>query len=115
MRATIATLLLAIFATACVTEEGPPPTAMDGGSAARGRMPELPRNPGEPMTSRHLNTSMECGEWQRNADGSWTAAKDVVLATPNGPAPVAGGTSFREGSFYEGVDVAYALRQECAH
>ncbi|HZP12215.1 MAG TPA: hypothetical protein VFB36_07320 [Nevskiaceae bacterium] len=93
-------LVLPLFAalTACVTEEGPPP-----------------RNPGEPMTSRHLNTSMECSEWQRNADGSWTAVKDVVIAAPNGPAPVASGTSFRQGSYYEGVDVAYALRQECAH
>lgn len=97
MRLTLATALLASALTACVTEQGPPP-ALD---------------PSTPMTTRHLNTSMDCSEWQRNPDGSWTAAKDVTLATPNGQTTVASGTSFRPGSYLMGVDVAYALKREC--
>ena len=95
MRTTLATFLISLLA-ACATEYGPP------------------RDPGEPMTSRHLNTSMECSEWRHNADGSWTTVKDVPLATPNGgPIQLPAGTSVREGTFIHGVDVGYALKVEC--
>jgi hypothetical protein len=93
---TASTLVAAMLLAACAAEQGPPP-----------------RDPGEPMTSRHLNTSMECAEWQRNADGTWTAIKDVPLATPNGPTEIPAGTSVREGTYTMGVDVAYALKREC--
>jgi hypothetical protein len=82
---------------ACATEAPSPPVL----------------DPSTPMSTRHLNTSLECGDFQRNADGTWTSIHDVTLASPNGPVPVASGTSFREGSFFMGVDVAWALKQEC--
>src|SRR5438309_1017509 len=95
--ALISPLLCVAALAACVSEDGPPPL-----------------DPSTPMTTRHLNTSLDCADFHRNADGTWTATKDVTITSPNGPATLASGTSFREGSYVMGVDVAFALKRECA-
>jgi hypothetical protein len=65
------------------------------------------------MTSRRLNTSLDCADFHRNGGGSWTSTQDVTLATPNGPTTVPAGTTFSVGSYLMGVDVADALNREC--
>jgi hypothetical protein len=86
-------------------------TALLSGCASEGPPPAL--EPGTPMSSRHLNTSLDCADFRRNGGGSWTSTKDVTLTTPNGPTAVPAGTTFSVGSYLMGVDVAYALDREC--
>jgi hypothetical protein len=89
-------LLTATIALAGCAAEGPP--VLD---------------PSTPMTTRTLNTSLDCADFQQNADGSWSPVHDVIVATPNGPVTAHPDTQFREGGYFMGRDVGWALNRDC--
>ncbi len=90
----VASLLLAACASEVSYDPGPPPP---GG-----------------YTTRKLNTSLECGDFQRNADGSWSTVRETIVASLHGPYTVGPGRVFKPGESFMGVDVAAGLRQECS-
>jgi hypothetical protein len=97
MRSHAALMLVALLVTACATEpsELPPPP------------------PGTPMKMRKLNTAPNCEDFQRNADGSWTAVRNTTVYGTHGAIAVKQGDNFRGGQYLETVDVAAGLSRLC--
>ena len=95
----IARLVLAssLLLGACASEDVTPP----------------PIDPNTPMTIRTLNTSLNCADFERKPDGSWSPVRDTKVIGPNGPYTVGPTENFRAGEYNQGVDVAYGLNRLC--
>jgi hypothetical protein len=56
-----------------------------------------------------------CGDYKKNADGSWAPTKDVSLIFPDGTTlGVKAGTTFSAAGSYMGLPMSLILNQQCS-
>jgi hypothetical protein len=70
-------------------------------------------DPPSNLVSARLNTAPPCADFQRSADGGWTAVNDTSITGMHGQVPVVAGTVVKPGEYLEGVDVAWGLDRFC--
>jgi hypothetical protein len=57
--------------------------------------------------------SLACDAFIKNADGSWTAMRNVAVAAGGGAFNIRQGSNFRPGAAFMGLDLVAQLEQEC--
>jgi len=60
-------------------------------------------------------TKLNCADFRRHEDGSWSPTHEVTIRYPNGLVSLAAGVSFPAGGTYMGMPFARMLDEECQH
>ena len=60
------------------------------------------------------SAGFDCGKWQKNADGSWSAKEPVSIGGRAGLLEYFPGETYREGQSKNGLDIAKLLEANCA-
>lgn len=55
----------------------------------------------------------DCGKWQKNADGSWSAKEPVEIGGRAGRLDYMPGEEYKEGQTKNGLDIAKLLNANC--
>lgn len=55
----------------------------------------------------------DCGKWQKNADGSWSAKEPVEIGGPAGRLDYVPDHEYKEGQSMNGLDIAKLLNANC--
>jgi hypothetical protein len=58
-------------------------------------------------------TGVECADFQRRPDASWSAVQSVTFPGPNGPVVIDAGATFRPGQIAGGYDLGAMLQRAC--
>ncbi len=58
--------------------------------------------------------AFDCGKWQRNDDGSWSAKEPVEIGGRAGRLDYMPGEIYKEGESKNGLDIAKLLNANCA-
>jgi hypothetical protein len=56
---------------------------------------------------------LRCTDFQRDADGSWTARRDALVELPGGNATIHSSTVFPAAGTYMGVQFGFLLDEQC--
>ena len=65
-------------------------------------------------SSMSAHAAFDCGKWQKNGDGSWSAKEPVEIGGRAGRLDYMPGEIYKEGESKNGLDIAKLLNANCS-